>query len=213
MHWIASLSHRRCTLASVLLAACGSGRAVMALTPTAVPPPVQASSSPGPGPVGGGMPALACPVGGCQGMSDAQLDTLCSSPDFEGLVRGVVGSAVAARAGNAIVTDYQFAVEAVHGSAKSAYPAGRSITLRVPGGCVGDLCLAAEGAPQISSGAEVEVFVSQIGVNPSASGGDVAPSLVASSSPDVLPISHGQVQLSDGTAEPVADFERHFAAC
>lgn len=158
-----------------------------------------------------------------QGLTpDQLLDRSLSQPGVHGVVRGVVGSPSTEvlpnpdrSQGNLLTTEFPFTIQALLGPEPSPYHAGETVTLRIPGGQIGNRGMSVEDAPQVKAGESVYVYVTdkppffaqQWGSNTSTM-------LVAISDDDVFVIRNGFVYGQGAfarLAEPVSTFQRHFA--
>lgn len=152
---------------------------------------------------------------------DQVLDSRLSDPGVHGIVRGVVGTPSViplpdpdSPRTNLLATNYQYEVKAFLGAGPALYPPGAKITLRVPGGRLGNQGYEQEDAPRLSAGEEAYVFVRDLPPLYTRDWGQNGTSLlVAVVSDDVFDVRNGVVHgqgLNTKLAEPVATFEGHF---
>lgn len=146
---------------------------------------------------------------------DQKLDRALSQPGFQGVLRGKAGTPTAhtlsaSHSATEVVTDFPFAVHDILGPDASPYSAGKSITLRILGGCTKDIAATFRGAPSILAGEELFVVVRDVG---EIAGGNTAMVVVAPAAADVFELRnnvvHGQGEWSS-LVEPLATFEQHF---
>lgn len=146
---------------------------------------------------------------------DQKLDRALSLPGIRGLGQGRVGAPVShvlqTSSGPAVtVTDYPMIVVDWLGPTPAPYSVGATITLRIPGGTVGNLRMTVDGAPIVQSGEEVFVFVRNQGT---IAGGSGPTTLVASDGTDVFQMVSGRVKGQGrykGLVESLSSFKRHF---
>lgn len=148
---------------------------------------------------------------------DQLLDRSLTLPGMRGIVRGHVEATISmhnltipASDQQNLVTDFAFLVEAYYGHGSPPYPLGSTISLRVPGGAIGNIISVTENAPTVTPGMEIFVFVRDQGT---VAGGNTSTVLVASSTADVLRVVGDKV-VGQGSfaavAESLPQFLTHF---
>lgn len=147
---------------------------------------------------------------------DQQLDRSLTLPGIHGVLRGTTSSPIARTLSitsdgfSQIVTEFPFKVVGFLGPGTSPYPVGTTITLRIPGGTVGNIRSIVEDVPSIRPNADIFVFVRDHGTY---LGGNTGVILIATDDTDLFTVRNGIVsgqgkwkQLS----ESLAAFEKHF---
>lgn len=143
-----------------------------------------------------------------------KLDQAMSIPGMHGVVRGTVGSGRTFQIPSRdIVTDYEFTVTDARPSARPPYRLGLKMSIRVQGGCIGQLCGGSSSpGPNISTGDELVAFVRDQGT---IYGGNSQDRLILSSPYDVFVIRNGLARGQGewtGYTEPVGSLMQRFGS-
>jgi hypothetical protein len=152
--------------------------------------------------------------------SAQKLDRALTLPGSRGVAEGVViapaisrtlstlMSAAHPNGGNAIVTDYLFRVDGYYGLTTPLYPVGSTVRLEVPGGTVDGVHEVVGGAPALSVGEHVFVFVDERPPGGTELSGDAGTIGVPNES-FIARVVNG-FALWDGHVEDLNSFRRHF---
>lgn len=120
-----------------------------------------------------------------------QLDRALSIAGIQGVVEGIAGPQHTSTVDAVLYTDSSFRILAYYSRGSSLYRPGATIDLRVPGGSDATTTFRFEGAPIVTPGAHLFVFVVDQGT---VGGGNTGSTLIASHTADVLELKDGSVR-------------------